>query len=149
VIRYQRGDILAADVDALVNPVNCVGVMGAGLAKQFKKAYPVNFERYRVACMQGEVMMGRVFVTMVPEGSRVRYIVNFPTKQHWLDNSRLEDIAVGLRHLADWITGSSIDSIALPALGCGLGGLRWETVRPMIVKYLGNIAGVDILVYAP
>ncbi|MBQ1047818.1 macro domain-containing protein [Micromonospora sp. C51] len=141
------GDLLAADVDALVNPVNGVGVMGKGLALQFKRRFPANYAAYRDACNRGEMQPGNVLTVLVRQG-RHRYVINFPTKRHWRDPSRMEDIEAGLEDLAKTIRALRIESIAVPALGCGLGGLDWNDVRPRIVAILGK-TGARVLLYAP
>src|SRR5438094_1382872 len=132
MIKYKKGDILQEDAEALVNTVNCVGVMGRGIALQFKNAFPENFKAYAAACKQGEVEPGRMFVFETGQLTPQRYIINFPTKRHWRGKSRLEDIEAGLAALAKLIRSKPIRSIALPPLGSGLGGLEWATVRPRI-----------------
>ncbi|MFG3710832.1 macro domain-containing protein [Micromonospora sp. NPDC047730] len=142
-----EGDLFAADVDALVNPVNCVGVMGRGLALQFKQRFPANFATYREACQEGLVQPGKVLVVLARQ-DRHRYVINFPTKRHWRQPSRIEDVEAGLRDLARSIRALRISSVALPALGCGLGGLQWKDVRPRIEETLGA-TGARVLVYGP
>ena len=139
------GDLLKADAEALVNPVNTVGVMGAGLARQFRDAYPHNTAAYQAACRAGEVRTGRVLVWEL--GAPL--IINFPTKTHWRQPSVLGDIAEGLRDLRQVISDYEIRSIAVPALGCGLGGLDWDEVYPLIKAHLGGLEGVQVLVYPP
>jgi O-acetyl-ADP-ribose deacetylase (regulator of RNase III) len=148
MIRDAHGDLLSADVDALVNTVNTVGVMGKGIALQFKKRFPGNFKAYAAACKAGDVETGRMFVFDAGQLVRPRWIVNFPTKRHWKSTSRLEDIDAGLDDLAKVIAELGIRSIAVPPLGCGLGGLRWTDVKPLIEA---KLAGVDaeILVFGP
>ncbi|WP_127562621.1 macro domain-containing protein [Nioella ostreopsis] len=148
MIRYTTGDVLRADVDALVNTVNCVGVMGRGIALQFKKAFPVNYEEYRAACDHGEVVPGRMFITERHALSGPKFIVNFPTKRHWRGKSRIEDIETGLDALRSDILARGIRSIAIPPLGAGLGGLNWQDVRSRIEKRLGDL-DIDIVVYEP
>ncbi|WP_431881991.1 macro domain-containing protein [Micromonospora chalcea] len=142
-----EGDLFAADVDALVNAVNCVGVMGKGIALQFRRRYDANFHAYSRACHNGDLRPGRVHIGP-GDGGRVRYVVNFPTKRHWRDASRLDDIEAGLLDLAEWLRQGHVASIAAPALGCGLGGLDWATVRPLIVSTLGD-TGARVLIYGP
>ena len=173
MVEYKTGDILAADVAAFVNTVNCVGVMGRGIALHFKKAFPENFKAYAAACQREEVQPGRMFVfdlktstpaaevsgTMLWQGDLFdsgadreggpRYIVNFPTKRHWRDKSRMEDIESGLAALAHEIRKRNIRSIALPALGCGLGGLDWVVVRECIESRLRKLNDVKIVVFEP
>jgi O-acetyl-ADP-ribose deacetylase (regulator of RNase III) len=143
------GDIVASDVQALVNPVNTAGVMGKGLAWQFKQAFPAMFEDYRRACRHGEVAIGRMHVYDRGEQFRPRYIVNFPTKRHWRDRSRLDDIHAGLEALVREVRSRGIGSIAIPPLGCGLGGLSWPDVYPMIVAGFQELPEVRTLVFAP
>lgn len=131
MIELRSGDILKAGAEALVNPVNCVGVMGKGLALQFKQAFPLNYMAYLAACKSGAVVPGRVFVFTNQTGNPL-YIMNFPTKRHWADKSRLGDIRVGLVALEQEVQRLRIQSIAIPPLGCGLGGLTWASVRPLI-----------------
>jgi O-acetyl-ADP-ribose deacetylase (regulator of RNase III) len=148
VIREAHGNLLAADAHALVNTVNTVGVMGKGIALQFKQAYPDNFRAYEAACRRGEVQVGRMFVWQSGQLGSPRFIVNFPTKRHWRESSRIEDIRDGLRDLAKFIGDRGVTSIAIPALGCGNGGLRREDVRPLIVAALEDL-DADILLYPP
>lgn len=149
VVKFISGDILKEDAEALVNPVNCVGVMGKGLALQFKLAFPVNLKEYAAACRRGEVEPGRMVVHETGHATNPRYIINFPTKRHWRDKSRIEDIESGLRSLKREIEARGIRSVALPAIGCGLGGLRWADVRPLIEKNLGAFDGVRVVVFEP
>ena len=138
MIRFRTGDILAEDVEALVNTVNCVGVMGRGIALQFKNAYPANFDAYAEACKLGKVRPGHMFVYETGSLTNPRYIVNFPTKRHWKNNSRMEDIESGLKNLGSVIREHRIRSIALPALGAGLGQLEWGKVRSHIEQALSE-----------
>jgi O-acetyl-ADP-ribose deacetylase (regulator of RNase III) len=149
VIRYTTGNILEADAEALVNSVNCVGFMGRGVALQFKKAWPENFTAYAAACRRREVQPGRMFVYETGRLTNPRYIINFPTKRHWRGKSRMEDIEAGLRSLAEEIQARGIRSIALPPLGCGLGGLHWPDVRRRIEETLGALDPVQVIVYEP
>jgi O-acetyl-ADP-ribose deacetylase (regulator of RNase III) len=148
-IRFGTGDILNADAEALVNTVNCVGVMGRGIALQFKNAFPENYEAYRAACGREEVVPGRMFVFETGTMTNPKYIINFPTKRHWKGKSRIEDIQSGLVALVEEIKKRQIRSIAIPPLGSGLGGLHWPTVRNEIESALRNLAGVDVVVYEP
>lgn len=149
MIRYTRGDILQADAEALVNTVNCVGVMGRGIALQFKKAFPDNFRAYAQACQRGEVQPGRMFVFDTGGLTWPRYIINFPTKRHWRGKSRIEDIEAGLAALVEEIRSRSIRSVAIPPLGSGLGGLKWAEVRPLIERALAALPEVDAQVFEP
>ena len=149
MIRFKTGDILAEDAEALVNTVNCVGVMGRGIALQFKKRFPDNFRAYSEACRRGDVQPGRMFVFDTRRLTNPKYIINFPTKRHWRGNSRLEDIEAGLGDLTRRIRDCGIRSIALPPLGSGLGGLDWSAVRQRIEDALGAIEDVHIVVFEP
>lgn len=149
MIEYKTGNILEENVEALVNSVNCVGVMGRGIALQFKKAYPENFAAYVAACQRKEVQPGRMFVFETGYLTNPRLIINFPTKRHWRGKSRLEDIEAGLHALVLEIQQRNIRSIALPALGSGLGGLEWEEVRKLIDTILGPLEQVRVVVYEP
>lgn len=148
MIQYTKGNILEADAEALVNTVNCVGVMGRGIALHFKNAYPANFKAYAVACERGEVQPGRMFVhdtgLLAP-----RWIINFPTKRHWRAKSRIEDIEAGMDALVDEIRARGVSSVAIPPLGSGLGGLAWRDVRPVIESALADVPDVRVIVYEP
>jgi O-acetyl-ADP-ribose deacetylase (regulator of RNase III) len=148
MVKFVRdGNLLEADVDALVNTVNTKGVMGKGIALQFKRAFPDNYKAYRAACEAGDVQLGRMFVTA--EGLiSPRLIINFPTKGHWKSRSRLGDIEAGLQDLRRVVADYDIKSLALPPLGCGLGGLAWADVRPLIEAALGDLP-VDAIVFEP
>ena len=132
MITYTTGNILEAETEALVNTVNCVGIMGKGIALQFKQAHPDNYAQYVRACEAGEVQPGRMLITQTGSILPPHYIINFPTKRHWRDKSRLEDIDAGLEALKADIRRLGIRSIAIPPLGCGSGGLAWSEVRPRI-----------------
>ncbi len=149
MIRFTTGNLLDADADALVNTVNTVGVMGKGIALMFKERFPTNYRIYRDAAKRGEVETGRMFVTASDELSGPRWIINFPTKRHWRQPSRLEWIADGLRDLKAVIIANGIRSIAIPPLGSGNGGLDRDAVRPLIERELGGLPDLDVLVYEP
>ena len=149
MIRFKMGDILAEDAEALVNTVNCVGIMGRGIALQFRKAFPGNFEAYAEACKRGEVRPGRMFVFETGQLTNPRYIVNFPTKRHWRGKSRIEDIDAGLNALAEAIRKHDIRSVAVPPLGSGLGGLEWRDVRRRIEETLCGFNDLRIVVFEP
>ena len=125
MIEFRTGDILKADAEALVNTVNCVGVMGRGIALQFKNAFPDNFKAYEAACEREEVQPGKMFVFETGTLTNPKFIINFPTKRHWRGKSRIEDIESGLKALVEEIRQRGIRSIAIPPLGSGLGGLDW------------------------
>lgn len=149
MIRYAQGNLLEAEAEALVNTVNTVGVMGKGIALMFKDAFPENFKRYAAACKAGEVQVGRVFVTERDELIGPRWIINFPTKQHWRSPSRMDWIREGLDDLCRAIEVHQIRSIAVPPLGSGNGGLSWPQVRDEIEARLGEVEGLDVVVYEP
>ena len=121
MIELTQGDILHADAEALVNTVNCVGVMGRGIALQFKKAFPENFKRYKAVCDKKELQPGKMFIHDLNRLLNPRYVINFPTKRHWKGKSRMEDIEAGLKALVAEVCQRNIHSIAIPPLGCGLG----------------------------
>ncbi|MGJ5815639.1 type II toxin-antitoxin system antitoxin DNA ADP-ribosyl glycohydrolase DarG [Paludibaculum fermentans] len=149
MIELTHGDILRANAEALVNTVNCVGVMGRGIALQFRKAYPDNFKVYEAACQKGEVQPGKMLVFETQLLTGPRYIINFPTKRHWKGQSRMEDIDSGLNALVREIQDRGIRSIAVPPLGCGLGGLDWRKVRPKITSALEALPEVEVLLFEP
>lgn len=151
MVEYKVGDIFAfaEDAEALVNTVNCVGVMGRGVALQFKRAFPANFKAYAAACKRKEVRPGRMFVFETKQLANPRYIINFPTKRHWRGKSRIEDIEAGLDDLARVIRSREIRSVALPPLGSGLGGLDWLEVRPRIEAILAEFESLRAIVFEP
>ncbi len=148
MVEFVTGNLLEADADALVNTVNTEGVMGKGVALQFKRAFPANYKAYRAACAARDVKLGRMFVFDTGQLGRPRYIINFPTKGHWRSRSRLSDIDTGLQDLRRVLTELQIQSVAVPPLGCGLGGLRWSEVRPRIETALVDLP-VHALVFEP
>lgn len=149
MIEFKTGDILLADAEALVNTVNCVGIMGRGLALQFKAAFPENFKAYVAACTREEVEPGRMFVFATGSLSNPKYIINFPTKRHWRDKSLIEDIEDGLRALVEEIQRRGMRSVAVPPLGCGLGGLDWTVVRTRVEAALRPLDQVRVIVFEP
>lgn len=149
MVKLTRGNVLKADVEALVNTVNCVGHMGKGIALQFKKAHPKNFEAYRKACDAEQVTPGRMFVFETGSMLNPKYIINFPTKRHWRGRSRMEDIDSGLNALIEEIEKRGIGSVAIPPLGCGLGGLDWNEVRPRIEQAFSALPKVTVLLFEP
>jgi O-acetyl-ADP-ribose deacetylase (regulator of RNase III) len=148
-MEFTRGDLLQADAEAIVNAVNCAGVMGRGIAAQIKAAYPENFRAYAAACKRKEVVPGRMFIFETGQLTNPRFIVNFPTKRHWRDKSRFEDIEAGLLELIEEVKERGIKSIAIPPLGCGLGGLDWKHVRPLIEHAFAAVPAVRALVFEP
>ena len=149
MIEFKTGNILAEDAEALVNTVNCVGVMGRGVALHFKKAFPDNFKAYASACKREEVRPGRMFTFATGQLTYPHYIINFPTKRHWRAKSRIEDIEAGLSDLVREIRERNIQSIAIPPLGSGLGKLDWTDVRARIEGVLGQCPHVKITVFEP
>ncbi len=149
MIRITTGDILQAEAEALVNTVNCVGIMGRGIALQFKEMFPANFKAYAAACKREEVQPGRMFVFDTGALTMPRYIINFPTKRHWRGKSRVEDIEAGLVALVREVKAHNIHSIAIPPLGSGLGGLNWADVRPLIERAFSELPEVEVLIFEP
>lgn len=148
MITYCQGNLLDADVDALVNAVNTVGVMGKGIALAFKQRFPANYQAYAAACQRGEVQTGRMFITDTQALLGPRWIVNFPTKQHWRDPSRMDWVRSGLQDLRRFLLDADVQSVALPALGAGLGGLSWPVVRAEIDLALGDL-NMTVQAYEP
>ena len=140
---------MIADAAALVNTVNCVGVMGKGIALQFKKTFPENFKAYEAACRREEVKPGRMFVFETGQMFNPRYIINFPTKRHWRDKSRYEDIESGLEDLIREVSERKLRSIAVPPLGPGLSGLQWSRVKVMIEAAFEEMPDVRVKLYEP
>jgi O-acetyl-ADP-ribose deacetylase (regulator of RNase III) len=149
MIELTRGDILTADAEALVNTVNCVGVMGRGIALQVKNAFPDNFKDYAAACRRGDVQPGSMHVFETGQFTNPLYVINFPTKRHWRGRSRLADVEAGLEALVAEVKRLGIRSVAVPPLGCGLGGLDWAEVRPRIEAAFGELPDIHALVYEP
>ena len=153
MIEPTTGDLLRAPAEALVNTVNCVGVMGKGIALQFRKAFPESYAHYKAACDEGSVQLGQVLVFdrggLAGEDQGPRYIVQFPTKGHWRSKSRLEDIEAGLNDLVATVRQLDIRSIAIPPLGSGNGGLHWPDVRDRIEVAFADLPDVRVLLYEP
>ena len=149
MIEYKRADLLQEDADAIVNTVNCVGVMGRGIALQFKNKFPENFKEYAAACKKQEVQPGKMFVHQTGQLTNPRFIINFPTKRHWKGKSKLEDIDSGLADLINVIKKYNIKSIAIPPLGSGLGGLDWELVKKKIETSLSRLDNTKIIIFEP
>jgi len=149
MINYVTGNILDSEAQAIVNTVNTVGIMGKGIALQFKKAYPNNYKAYSLACKNKEVVVGKMFVTNdsnISSGEKI--IINFPTKQNWRKPSEYIYIEDGLDDLIDVIKKNQIKSIAIPPLGAGNGGLKWEKVKKVIEEKLSSF-NIEIFVYEP
>lgn len=150
MITFTQGNLLESGAEAVVNTVNTVGVMGKGIALMFKEAFPENYKAYVAACNNKELEVGRVFVTERKDlVGGPRWIVNFPTKRHWRNPSKIEWVSEGLDSLKNFIISHEIRSIALPPLGSGNGGLDWRLVRPIIEEALGQLDNVDIVVFEP
>ena len=149
MITFEHGDLFQDRAQALVNPVNCVGAMGKGIALQFKEKFPDNFKEYAQACRRNRVQPGRMFVFDTYRLQAHRYIINFPTKRHWRNPSRIEDIETGTLALAGEIRDRRIESVAIPALGSGLGGLDWKRVREILESGLRGLEDVRITIYEP
>jgi O-acetyl-ADP-ribose deacetylase (regulator of RNase III) len=149
MMKFLQGNLLDAPTQALVNTVNTVGVMGKGIALMFKEAFPVNFRAYEEAAKRNEIQVGKMFVTESHSFDGPRWLINFPTKKHWRHPSKLEWIQEGLKDLRNVIVEKGIQSIALPPLGCGNGGLDWAVVRPEIERSLGALSDVDVWVFEP
>ena len=147
--KLTEGNILEADAQALVNTVNTVGVMGKGIALQFKKAFPEMFEAYAAICKAKKLQPGQMHVYDRGQMFNPRYIINFPTKRHWKGKSKVADIVAGLDALVQELTTRNIKSVAIPPLGCGHGGLNWAEVRPLIELAMGRVPEVEALIYAP
>lgn len=149
MITEATGNLLQADAEALVNTVNTEGVMGKGIALQFKKAYPAMYEAYRRAAKAGEVRLGQMHVWPTGQMTGPKYVINFPTKGHWKSRSKIADIESGLADLVAVIERLGIESIAVPPLGCGNGALRWNDVEPRIVAAFAQVPETDVLLFAP
>jgi O-acetyl-ADP-ribose deacetylase (regulator of RNase III) len=149
MITFTEGNLLDADVDALVNTVNTVGVMGKGIALMFKEAFPENFQSYDDACKRKEVRLGQMFVFQRDDLYGPKWIINFPTKGHWKYPSKIQWIEDGLKDLKQFIERERIKSIAIPPLGSGNGKLDWAEVKPRIQEALGQMPDVNIIVYEP
>jgi O-acetyl-ADP-ribose deacetylase (regulator of RNase III) len=144
MIRYVRGNLLDSDAEALVNAVNCVGVMGKGIALAFKKKFPDMFRDYAITCSTGKMRPGDAYAMRCGD----KWIINAFTKAHWRDPSHLRDIELCARRLRLFVGPCGIKSIAIPALGCGNGGLKWEDVRPLLENALGDLKA-DVEIYEP
>lgn len=149
-ITLTRGDLLKQDdVDAIVNTVNCVGVMGKGIALQFRNKWPENFHAYETACKAKQVRPGRMFVFDSGGLVKPNFIINFPTKDHWRGKSRIEFIRDGLVDLLAQVRRLGIRSVAIPPLGCGNGGLEWSEVRPLIENAFADFPDVEVRLFPP
>lgn len=149
MLNFTTGNLLEARSQALVNTVNTVGVMGKGIALMFKERFGDNYRQYASACKEGKVQTGQMFITELSELDGPRWIVNFPTKQHWRSPSQLKWVIEGLHDLRQFLLENNVKSIAIPPLGAGNGGLSWELVRPEIELALGDIPNIEITVFEP
>ena len=149
MIKNATGNLLQVDAEAIVNTVNCDGFMGKGIALQFKQAWPENFDAYAKACRAKEVRPGEMFIWESGRMVNPRYIINFPTKRHWRENARIEDIRCGLRALVTDIRRLGIRSIVVPPLGCGNGGLDWQDVRPLIESAFAELPDTQVQLFSP
>jgi Predicted phosphatase homologous to the C-terminal domain of histone macroH2A1 len=141
------GDLFESGCSTLVNAVNCRGVMGVGIAKEFKRRYPAMFEDYRRRCQHGEVRPSRPYLWVAADGAAPS-VLNFPTKDHWREASELRFLVDGLAHLRHHYRAWGIGSLAVPALGCGRGGLRWDVVRPVLVEGLRSL-DIPVVIFRP
>ncbi|MCZ4319163.1 macro domain-containing protein [Aequorivita viscosa] len=148
-MKFVKGNLLNADTQAIVNTVNTVGIMGKGIALQFKERFPQNFRAYAAACKRGEVKTGEMFVFTETDLQGEKIIINFPTKQEWYRKSQYSWIEEGLKDLVRVIEEMDIKSISLPPLGCGNGGLKWEKVKLLLNNYLGSLKNVDVIIFEP
>tara|TARA_R110000787_G_scaffold284415_1_gene398098 strand:- start:23682 stop:24719 length:1038 start_codon:yes stop_codon:yes gene_type:complete len=151
-ISFKKGNMFDEPVQAVVNTVNCVGVMGKGVALEFKNRWPANFKAYKKLCDSDGLKPGQMFIFDTKElfaSEGPRYLINFPTKAHWRSKSKISYVEDGLDALAKTIQSYGIKSVAIPPLGCGNGGLDWAEVKPLIVSKLSQIEGIDIIVFAP
>ena len=149
MISFTQGNLLEADVEAVVNTVNTVGIMGKGIALMFKDKFPANFAAYAQACEHEEVRIGKMFVTENRQLFGPKWIINFPTKTHWRARTKIEWIEEGLEDLVRVIREKNVHSIAVPPLGCGNGGLDWVDVQPLIVDALRDIESLEVIVFEP
>lgn len=151
MLKETNGNLFNSTAEAITNAVNCVGVMGKGIALQFKQKFPADyFNAYKLACQNGELAIGKVQVYELKNANTMpRYIINFPTKRYWRENSRIEDIESGLQSLVEAVERYEIKSIAMPALGCGFGGLDYAEVKPLIEKAFVDLPNVEVLLFMP
>lgn len=148
-IQIKSGDLLKEESDAIVNTVNCVGVMGKGIALQFKQRWPLNFKAYAAACERDEVKPGKMFIYDLGVWAKPRFIINFPTKVHWRGDSEIEYVETGLRDLVLQVKRLEIKSIALPPLGCGNGGLNWNVVKQLVFAAFKDHPDIEVDLFEP
>lgn len=149
MIKITQGNILESPTEAIVNTVNCMGIMGKGIALQFKQAFPINYDAYTKACKEGKVQLGKMFIYEIKQMFNPKFIINFPTKKHWKSKSEYKYIELGLKDLIFQLKKLEIKSIAIPPLGAGLGGLNWKKVRPLIEKALKEVPQIEVYLYEP
>ena len=149
MIEIGKGSIFDSGAEALVNPVNCVGVSGAGLALEFKKQFPKNFLQYKVRCDCGTLRPGEIVLYLTVKVGNPIYIINVATKMHWREKSTLEIVERGIKGLVRGAKALELKSIAVPALGCGLGGLRWEDVEPLLRLHFDKLPALKVILYPP
>ncbi|AFM03947.1 putative phosphatase, C-terminal domain of histone macro H2A1 like protein [Bernardetia litoralis DSM 6794] len=148
-MHYTKGNILESTTEVIINPVNIVGVMGKGLALAFKKHFPHNYKVYKEACKNKTIDIGKLLLVDEFDLEKKQFIINFPTKKHWRNPSKIEYIEEGLKDLVRIIETQKFESMAIPALGCGLGGLEWEDVKLVLEKYLRDLEDIEILIFEP
>lgn len=148
MIIYKKGNLLEDHAEAFVNAVNTVGVMGAGIARQFKQKFPEMFEQYEKDCQQGNVKLGQMHIYKRTSQTSPKYIINFPTLEHWSDQATLENIEKGLANLIQITKKLNIHSIAIPPLGCGIGGLNWADVKVLVEQTFAN-ENIQVHLYEP
>lgn len=147
MIKFVQGDIFQSQCEAIVNPVNCVGVMGAGLALAFKDRFPANYDQYVVACREEKVRLGKMFITECNGPGNLKWIINYPTKKHWKDNSKIAYVRFALFHFKHMLRTHQIKSVAIPRLGCGKGNLDWAVVRKVLEDKLSSLTDIEIEIY--
>lgn len=149
MLNFTKGDLFSSEAEALVNAVNTVGVMGKGIALRFKETFPQNFKAYKKACTNKELRPGKLLAVWdANPATGKKLIINFPTKEHWRSPSQYDYVEQGLTELARYIETTGVQSVALPAIGCGLGGLDWSKVKQLIIQHLEKL-NAAIVVYEP
>src|ERR1039457_4378235 len=145
MVTTKTGDMFSSEAQTLVNTVNCVGVMGKGVALAFKERFPEMYRDYVRLCDARRVQLGEPYLYKQLTGP---WILNFPTKDHWRSVSRLSDIIRGLQYLEEHYEEWGITSLAVPPLGCGQGGLEWRVVGPTLYRHLSRL-NIPVELYAP
>ncbi len=149
MINFKQEDIFKINVEAIINTVNTVGVMGKGIALQFKDKFPENYKAYKKACDNEELRVGKLFITETYQILNPKFIINFPTKEHWKERSKIEYITKGLKALKEFLVENNIKSVAIPPLGAGNGGLNWKEVKVVIQEELSELEDIEIIVLEP